>query len=103
MSGGPILNEQGKLIGIHGLAEQERLANDDNLNGCQTDNNNEDSPKKREKIDLNLGISIATFLEHVKSIGMEQILDTATTNRLTRPTVINTTPDADAGCSGVCN
>ncbi len=117
MSGGPILNAQGKLIGIHGLAEAEA-----NKDKCETSataessrlppaigsteneaSNNCDSVSNKtpEKIDLNLGISIITFMEHASSIGMEQILDTTAIARPTRTPRILPTSDTGSGCAGV--
>jgi serine protease Do len=115
MSGAPVLNAQGKLIGIHGLAEQEspecqqaeaidnhglppqtdEFGNEIASNACLT------VSTTVEKIDLNLGISIETFLKKADSIGVGQILDTTTVNQPKRPQIIETQPDTDSGCSGV--
>ena len=117
MSGGPVLNSQGKLIGIHGLAEAEVVKNE-----CETSATAEssqlppaigsigseanhscdsDSKATSEKIDLNLGISIVTFIEHAGSIGMNQVLDTTAVDRPTRTPRISPASDTGAGCSGV--
>ena len=95
MSGGPIFNEQGKVVGIHGLAEQERLEGD--VNGCQA---NTVSNETREKVDFNLGISIATFVKYADKLGMTEVLDSTSTDRPRRPTTVPNDPNADAGCSG---
>ncbi len=121
MSGGPVLNAQGKLIGIHGRAESE-IIESKNSENCQQSEPSEDDERppginlssnksqspnceattlSREKIDLNLGISIATFVELASSMGITEVLDTPATNKPTRPPVLQTRPDTDSGCSGV--
>ena len=99
MSGGPVLNAQGKLIGIHGLAEQERVeaaTNDCKIPGSESsvlpppigslenESNCALEVKTPEKIDLNLGISITTFVKRAASIGMERLIDSTTVNIPTR-------------------
>jgi tetratricopeptide (TPR) repeat protein len=58
MSGGPVLNEQGQLIGIHGRADTE------STNRKQTANSN-----IVLKTGFNLGIPINTFLAKTSQIG----------------------------------
>jgi tetratricopeptide (TPR) repeat protein len=48
MSGGPVFNEQGEIIGIHGVAETEARGSGDGVKAVSTGNN--------------LGISVNTFL-----------------------------------------
>ena len=98
MSGGPIFNEQAKVIGIHGLAEEEKLEND--VDGCTA---NEEATETRKQIDFNLGISVATFLNRVEDLGMSQILDSTNTGGPERPTEVPNDPNADSGCSGTDN
>lgn len=50
MSGGPVLDENGKLVGIHGRAEAEK--------------------ERDEKFGLNLGVPINTFLNCAPTIGL---------------------------------
>ncbi len=59
MSGGPVLNEQGKLIGIHGRADTTEKVQDQNLN-----------PEIYIKSGFNLGIPTRTFLRLVPKIGI---------------------------------
>ncbi len=121
MSGGPVLNGQGKLIGIHGLAEQEapEIAAENDCETAETEessrlptpigstdnearnNCNADSNQAPEKIDLNLGISILTFMERAATIGMDQVLDTTSSTTPTRTPRISPTSDPGSGCSGV--
>ena len=121
MSGGPVLNGQGKLIGIHGLAEQEvpEIAPENNCETTATgessllpppigstdseasNNCNANSNQAPEKIDLNLGISIITFMESAATIGMDQVLDTTSSSTPTRTPRIAPSSDSGSGCSGV--
>ena len=121
MSGGPVLNAQGKLIGIHGRAEYEIIESQTSKECSPSESNEDDempppvnmsknksqstdcvsTTQSRNKIDLNLGISIATFLELANSMGITEVLDAPATNKPRRPQVIQTQPDTDSGCSGV--
>jgi tetratricopeptide (TPR) repeat protein len=56
MSGGPILNQEGKLIGIHG-ASKTQFTETQGLN-----------PQTESKVGLNLGIPIQTFLRSVPQV-----------------------------------
>jgi tetratricopeptide (TPR) repeat protein len=65
MSGGPILNQQGQLIGIHG-ASKTRFAKTQGIN-----------PDNNEKVGLNLGIPIDTFLRLAPQTGLNVQLPAA--------------------------
>ncbi|MGF1539950.1 MAG: serine protease [Pleurocapsa sp.] len=122
MSGAPVLNAQGKVIGIHGLAEQEIQQ----ANNCQTEATEESGeasllPPKvgstgeensdncqsaniiPEKIDLNLGISIFTFLDRAASVGINDLFDITTVNTSTPSRTIRETSTSEFGtaCSSV--
>lgn len=138
MSGGPVLNAQGKLIGIHGLAEQE--INEAN-NNCQSQqleqsaeanllppklgetnssssaeasllppklgetnsSSSECQPKNNvpEKIDLNLGISIVTFVERAATIGINIGIDPTVVNTPRRTPRDTSTVESGTACSAV--
>ena len=135
MSGGPVLNEQGRLIGIHGLAAQEKIASKPE-NNCSAESSPsspglppqvgsasqdsgiglptqvgadtseasncvELSERSSEKINLNLGISIFTFLERADAIGMGEVLDTTAGSAPQRPTTISPNDTTGTSCSGV--
>ncbi|PZD73729.1 Serine protease Do-like HtrA [Acaryochloris thomasi RCC1774] len=59
MSGGPVLNEQGKLIGIHGRADTTERVQDQSLN-----------PDIYIKSGFNLGIPTRTFLQLAPKTGL---------------------------------
>jgi hypothetical protein len=69
MSGGPVLNEEGELVGIHGRAETDVLPGDGKNAPIQV------------KAGLNLGIPIKTFLALAPKVGLK--LDFATKPTLT--------------------
>jgi S1-C subfamily serine protease len=60
MSGGPVLNEQGKLIGIHGRADTTAKVQDQSLN-----------PEVYIKSGFNLGIPTDTFLRLAPQTGIK--------------------------------
>lgn len=62
MSGGPVLNDRGELIGIHGRAEGEAETNAIL---------NESGDSSTEKIGLNLGIPINTFKDLASKTGFD--------------------------------
>lgn len=59
MSGGPVLNEQGKLIGIHGRADTTEKVQDQSIN-----------PEVYIKSGFNLGIPTRTFLQLAPKTGL---------------------------------
>jgi S1-C subfamily serine protease len=63
MSGGPVLNSDGQVVGIHGRAESEL---DTSGNAVQTG--------------VNLGIPISVFFDLAPTIGMDGILEQSTAN-----------------------
>jgi tetratricopeptide (TPR) repeat protein len=73
MSGGPILNENGQVVGIHGRGDHDQ---------------NPD-PKKRRKTGFNAGIPITRFLSLAKSLGVFLPVAAAP------PPSINRNPKAD--------
>ncbi len=63
MSGGPVLDENGRLVGIHGRAETDaQEAGDESQQGGAPD-----------KIGLNLGIPINTFFPFAEEIGLNLV------------------------------
>ena len=76
MSGGPVLNEDGQIVGIHGRADGKVLGN-----GTQV------------KHGFNLGIPIKIFLTKVSKLGLNIDLkvscDTCTDTNTDTPTIIN--------------
>lgn len=67
MSGGPVLNSNGQVVGIHGRAEAE-----------ETD--------AVSKIGLNLGIPIATFIEMASDLGIDAIANSSESDTSIPPT-----------------
>ncbi|ELS05352.1 trypsin-like serine protease with C-terminal PDZ domain [Xenococcus sp. PCC 7305] len=59
MSGGPVLDTQGRLIGIHGRADGRQIGEEDEIIRDYLD---EVGPPVRIKVGLSQGISIKTFL-----------------------------------------
>jgi serine protease Do len=74
MSGGPVLNQDGQLVGIHGRAETD-----------------ESSSSSAVKVGLNLGIPINTFRDLAPKIGLQ--LDPKQQPTPTRPVVTAPTPN----------
>jgi S1-C subfamily serine protease len=62
MSGGPVLNDRGELVGIHGRAEGEA-----ETNAILNESGNSSS----EKIGLNLGIPINTFKDLASQVNFD--------------------------------
>ncbi len=77
MSGGPILNEDGMVVGIHGRAESE--ANEANESGTGTSG----------KIGFNLGIPIDTFVSLAKQVGINLALEQETASPQQQPNTSN--------------
>ncbi|MGK7874265.1 MAG: tetratricopeptide repeat protein [Xenococcaceae cyanobacterium] len=67
MSGGPVLDTQGRLIGIHGRADGKQISEDDRIVGQFL----EEAGSVRVKVGLSLGIPIDTFLQWALLRGME--------------------------------
>ncbi|MCC0178781.1 trypsin-like peptidase domain-containing protein [Waterburya agarophytonicola K14] len=117
MSGGPVLNAQGKVIGIHGLAEQEVKEQNNCVaeesgeasilppkvgsTGNDTSGNCQLASNSPEKIDLNLGISIVTFIERASSIRMDRAIDTTIIKIPRRTPTDSNTSENGTACSGV--
>ncbi len=72
MSGGPILNEQGQVIGIHGRAEGTKIQG------------------QRVKAGFNLGIPIKTFVQLAQRVGVN--LDSSVATSSPPPPPPTTTP-----------
>ncbi|WP_299490019.1 trypsin-like peptidase domain-containing protein [Acaryochloris sp. IP29b_bin.137] len=68
MSGGPVLSEEGTLVGIHGRGETDRQASTRN-------------PDVVVKVGYNLGIPISTFLSLAPQSGLNLDLQVATTQK----------------------
>ena len=64
MSGGPVLDTQGRLIGIHGRADGKKIGQEDEI---IQDYLNEVGSPVRIKVGLSLGIPIQTFLSWASS------------------------------------
>lgn len=77
MSGGPILNEDGMVVGIHGRAESE------------ADRVNESGTGTSEKIGFNLGIPIDTFVSLAKQVGINLALEQETASPQQQPNTSN--------------
>ncbi len=91
MSGGPVLNTNGELVGIHGRAETDVLPGDGKNAPIQV------------KAGLNLGIPIKTFLSLAPKVGLKLDFDTpkpvatppakpATANKPSEPTTPGVSP-----------
>jgi hypothetical protein len=84
MSGGPVLNEDGLVIGVHGRAESE---------ASQT--GNESGAGTSGKIGFNLGIPIDTFVNLAKQAGINLALEQPVESTNTEQTSSNSTAEAE--------
>ena len=78
MSGGPVLDTQGRLIGIHGRADGRKIGREDEVLSQYLDE--VDKEEVRIKIGLNLGLPIESFLSSPSGLAIAshlQVEDTA--------------------------
>jgi Tfp pilus assembly protein PilF len=81
MSGGPVLNANGELVGIHGKGETER---------AQATQNSE----VVLKVGYNLGVPINTFLRLAPSVGIDFLAQVPASTTPPTPPAPTTTPNA---------
>jgi serine protease Do len=82
MSGGPVLNDRGLVVGVHGRAESE-ASSDGNESGSGT----------AGKIGFNLGIPIATFVSLAKQAGINVAVEQTAQSTSDSTSQVETVPE----------